>query len=255
MVDFGAQPPREVRARPYVYQQAVLSSTIPIHASISVETSHSRPAAQQQQPQQQQQQQQPQPTPTTPADAPAAPIPPTTGPTPPRLPTTPAASFVRQAVRPNQAPSARPQEAFGPPPFRIGMRATAPRERGSHPSPQRPPGVTVMGGPHPFGRIPMTMTNSGAAGGWTPVSIAGSMSPMVFMEVRSGNDGPSDDVAASALSPGSNQGEFDDFLPCHSRHLSRASTHAGLDANRQRSAPTTTTASQTAVTFTFLLFS
>lgn len=51
MVDFGSVPSREVRARPYVYQQAVLSANIPIHASISVETTHhmAMPSQQQQQ--------------------------------------------------------------------------------------------------------------------------------------------------------------------------------------------------------------
>ena len=78
MVDFGSAPSREVRARPYVYQQAVLSANIPIHASISVETTHRMPAPSQQPPQppqqpregqqpprQQQQQQPPTPTPPT----------------------------------------------------------------------------------------------------------------------------------------------------------------------------------------------
>ena len=219
MVDFGAPPPREVRARPYVYQQAVLSSTIPIHASISVETTHSRV------PQQQQNNAASQTAPPPPA-APRQPS------QDPRLPTT-TPSFLRHMAR-----SATTAAAAGnapiptPDPRRQGFRAAGPTQ-----NQPRAPTVHMLhpGGPHPFGRLPVSMA---AQGGWTPVTLAGHMPPMVYMEVRSNNQS---DEQQSGQSPTA-LGEFDDFLPCHSRHLSRSTR---TEAARQRP----TVASTTTATF------
>jgi hypothetical protein len=98
----------------------------------------------------------------------------------------------------------------------------------------RAPTVHMLhpGGPHPFGRLPVAMA---AQGGWTPVTLAGHIPPMVYMEVRSNNQ---PDEQQSGQSPTA-MGEFDDFLPCHSRHLSR-STRA--DTPRSQAASATTAA-------------
>ena len=247
MVDFAAPAPREVRARPYVYQQAVLSTQIPIHASISVETTHTRPAAQPS-------------APTGPAAAP---------PQASTTQTTPAATAATDAsIYPNLMPRAPPPPPPPPPPraanpptttapspaylrsaVNFGRRAAAPNGNPPNPNP-RLPMMAMMGGPHPFGRLPLAMAGTAASGsgGWTPVTLAGSVAPMVFMEVRSSNgNGQSDDHPSpgSASSPGSSPSEFDDFLPCHSRHLARAS-RAPNAASRQRTAPTISVGSRTA---------
>lgn len=229
MVDFGAPPAREVRARPYVYQQAVLSSTIPIHASISVETTHTRlPQATQANPPQTAQ-------PTGPSETPQV----------PRLPNTSALSFMRNLVRPASqqapppsaaaaAPSANPAGANQPTP---SWRAVGSQNAQGAP---RQPTVHVLhpgGGPHPFGRLPIGMTSQG---GWTPVTLAGPMPPMVYMEVRSNNQ--PEDLPPAGQSPTA-LGEFDDFLPCHSRHLARATRS---DASRPR--PTVVPAAAAAFT-------
>lgn len=240
MVDFGLPPPREVRARPYVYQQAVLSSTIPIHASISVETTHTRVP-----------QPQAQPSNTSAPTAPTAPTapPPTPAaqqqaqqpvPQAPRLPTT-SPTFVRHITRPsaqpNQAASttgtATPQTASQT--FH-GWRATNPTGPNAH----RPPTVHMLhpGGPHPFSRLPVAAM--AAPGGWTPVNLGGHMAPMVYMEVRSNNQADDQQTGQSPTS----LGEFDDFLPCHSRHLSRSSRGEG-----SRPRPTVTPAAAATAAF------
>jgi hypothetical protein len=106
------------------------------------------------------------------------------------------------------------------------------------------PEMLVRGGhPHPFGRLPLAMAGQG---GWTPVNIGGQMHPMsLFMEVRSNNNQQEDQQASRGPSPTS-LGEFDDFLPCHSRHVSRSSS-SRTDSERVRPRPvvvTSTSASQ-----------
>ena len=212
MVDFGTPPPREVRARPYVYQQ-VLSSTIPIHASISVETTHTHRA------------------PQTQTNAPASGSTATPQPQPAQAPPRPRRisphEFIRHVARPQPTTAGNPQAAPTTNPTFHGWRAAG---TGAPPAPtQNPPAprasvqmlhpeMLVRGGhPHPFGRLPLAMASQG---GWTPVNIGGQMHPMsLFMEVRSNNNQQEEQQASRGQSPTS-LGEFDDFLPCHSRHIS-----------------------------------
>ncbi|KAI9562605.1 hypothetical protein GHT06_010059 [Daphnia sinensis] len=233
MVDFGTPPPREVRARPYVYQQAVLSSTIPIHASISVETTHTH--------------RHPQANPSAGNPTAATPQP---SQAPPRLPTTNPRDFVRHVTRPEAAAGAANQSAAptASPTF-LGWRASIPVPGAT---PNAPPGQNVGaprapvqmlhpdmlargGHPHPFGRLPLAMASQG---GWTPVNLGGQMHPMVYMEVRSNNNQQEDQPSSPGQSPTA-LGEFDDFLPCHSRHLSRSSTRT--DSEQARPRPTVVT--------------
>lgn len=215
MVDFGTPPPREVRARPYVYQQAVLSSTIPIHASISVETTHTH---------------------RHPQTNPSAPNPTVTPPqATPRLPTTSPLEFLRHVSRPT-APAANQAAPTANPTFH-GWRATGapPNQNPAAPRPSvqmlHPEMLARGGHPHPFGRLPLAMANQG---GWTPVNLGGQMHPMVYMEVRSNNNQQEDQLSSPGQSPTA-LGEFDDFLPCHSRHLSRSSSRSDSDQPRPRS--------------------
>ena len=60
-----------------------------------------------------------------------------------------------------------------------------------------------MQGPHPFGRLPMQGLSMGA-----------NIAPMMYMEVRPQDEQPAT-INPLAVTPP----EFDDFLPCHSRHL------------------------------------
>ena len=197
MVDFGSQPSREVRARPYVYQQAVLSANIPIHASISVETAHRIPTASNTQASQQPTQHQSQQQQSQQQQSQQSPPPQQQPPQPPQ----PQQQHQHQSQQPGQQPAA-------PTPM--------------NPSAQRPPMVHLVHdprayggllphiqGPHPFGRLPMQPTG---------LSMAANISPMMYMEVR-----PQDEQ--SGVAPTINpltvtSPEFDDFLPCHSRHLS-----------------------------------
>ena len=211
MVDFGTVPAREVRARPYVYQQAVVSATLPIHAnmSISVETSAPRPAPFQQ---------------PAAGSAPQQPIP-QQQPSP-QLP--PQWQPPQQQVPQQQPPQQQPQQ---PQPVRGGTNFNV------H---QRPAMVHVVPGLPQFqfsGRLP-------------------SMQPTVFMDIRpptwppqpaqSPPEGQQQQQQPSQQAPPEHQRRFgifearqpdehpsmsfgpihpqgfDDFLPCHSRHVSRS---------------------------------
>lgn len=257
MVDFGAAAPREVRARPYIYQQVAVSSSIPIHASISVETTHSRAPQQQQQPQQ-------------PSSQPPSSTITATSQESSRAPSTasttavPATPFVYPGGRargrvmnredvdhapglsnniqvppsstpsqPNQ-PSTQARSSLYSNPFAsfhqsIG-RATATHGQGANQEPPRQPttrsrieSIRLPNG-GAFARLPIGQ-------GWQPVALGGHhMAPMVFMEVRSGNQTEDHTPSPTINSPPGNQSEFDDFLPCHSRHVprpSRGETAAG----------------------------
>jgi hypothetical protein len=240
MVDFGTPPPREVRARPYVYQQ-VLSSTIPIHASISVETTHTHRA------------------PQTQTNAPASGSTATPQPQPAQAPPRPRRisphEFIRHVARPQPTTAGNPQAAPTTNPTFHGWRAAG---TGAPPAPtQNPPAprasvqmlhpeMLVRGGhPHPFGRLPLAMASQG---GWTPVNIGGQMHPMsLFMEVRSNNNQQEEQQASRGQSPTS-LGEFDDFLPCHSRHISRSSS-SRPESERARPRPVVVTSNSAAQGF------
>lgn len=244
MVDFGTPPPREVRARPYVYQQ-VLSSTIPIHASISVETTHTHRAPQ---------------TQANPAAPEAATAPqPQPAQAPPRLPTRISPhEFIRHVTRPpTAATAANPSVPPTTNPTFHGWRAAGttgtgvPNASAQNPSAPRAsvqmlhPEMLVRGGPHPFGRLPLAMASQG---GWTPVNLGGQMHPMsLFMEVRSNNNQQEDQQASRGQSPTS-LGEFDDFLPCHSRHVARSSS-SRPDTERARPRPVVVTSTSAAQAF------
>lgn len=207
MVDFGTAPPREVRARPYMYQQAVLSSTIPIHASISVETTR------------------------VPTQQPAAPITPSS-----QRATTPTPASNEQPTPSPRQPTMSPMFArhvFRQPATQNGASPqTQPR---AAPNAGSRPGVHMV---HPigahaaFGRLPMG-----------PVPLA----PMVYMEVRSNQDDQPRGQSPTA------QGEFDDFLPCHSRHLRNARSDRRRSSSAAEPAQNTTATSATA-TQVFRLF-
>jgi hypothetical protein len=107
------------------------------------------------------------------------------------------------------------------------------------------PEMLVRGGPHPFGRLPLAMASQG---GWTPVNLGGQMHPMsLFMEVRSNNNQQEDQQASRGQSPTS-LGEFDDFLPCHSRHVARSSS-SRPDTERARPRPVVVTSTSAAQAF------
>ena len=265
MVDFGAAAPREVRARPYIYQQVAVSSSIPIHASISVETTHSR--VPQQQHQQQSNSQPPSATTTTatsqesnrtpstasPTSTPAPPltlphiggrargramnfedvdrtpglsnnvqVPPSSTPSQPSQPSTQA----RSSLYSN--PFASFRQSFGrASSYGVGANQETPRQ------PQTRPRVESIRLPNggAFARLPIGQ-------GWQPVALGGHhMAPMVFMEVRSGNQAEDHTPSPTIHSPSGNQSEFDDFLPCHSRHVLRPSRGESA-AGSSRSIPT-----------------
>lgn len=89
-------------------------------------------------------------------------------------------------------------------------------------------------GPHPFGRLPMQ-----------GMSMAANISPMMYMEVRPQEEqsGGAPIINPLTVTPP----EFDDFLPCHSRHLPhppRSDAHRPetMNSAQQRSTETTSTA-------------
>ena len=319
MVDFGATAPREVRARPYIYQQVAVSAGIPIHASISVET-HRAPQQQHQQQhiqqlhqlllqhQQQQSNQSNQAPPasstatTTPqvssqttttasstsapsspfpsfqgllaggrargrgigsftpqdmdhilqglsnatqgnstwatppawatpaAPASAAPAPAAAAPAPAApAPAAPApAAPAPAAPTPSQPDQARSSLYTNPLSFEraterpmTGGRAARHNQSANQEVPRLPRSIRLPNG-GAFARLPINIQGGGMQG-WQPVAMSGNMAPMVFMEVRSGNQNEDNTPPPTVHSPQGIHSEFDDFLPCHSRHLPRSS--------------------------------
>ena len=218
MVDFGSRPPREVRARPYVYQQSVLSANIPIHANMSISIESNSPS------------------PSRQGDGP-----------PQSAPSRDFLFFSRPCYIvlifgvPNSfrfiaATTASSPSAPSAPPSSTTAAASQAGGGGSQAGagPINPSMVHVIhpGMPHvqvhPFGRLPMAQ---GVA------MTANMMPPLVYMEVRQQDEPP---LVTPLMTSHS---DFDDFLPCHSRHLPRnpqAATRAEASARTQRAAETQT---------------